>query len=270
MPEISKIALPNGITYDIKDAIARATIESITGAMHYIGTTSTEIMDGSNVNPISIGSNSVLAEAGDVVIYGNSEFVWSNSESKWREFGSTGSLKALAFKDTASGSYTPAGTISQPNFTGTNATISADYTPSGTVAISKGTGTANYTPEGTVSAPTVSITMNTSNIKPFGSAGTLPSCTLPEMTAEVNGETLTLDWSAGTFTAGTLPSAGTTVAVATSVKTAIASAPVFTGKGAELKAVFTGEQGTVSTQYTPVGTIDKPRFTGSNGTVIVS
>lgn len=270
MADISKIALPNGTTYDIKDAVARATIEGITGAMHYIGRSDTEITDGSTTNPITIGSNSVLAEAGDVVIYGSSEFVWSDSESKWREFGSTGSLKALAFKDTATGSYTPSGSVSQPTFTGTKATISANYTPSGTVVISKGTGTANYTPEGTVSAPTVSVQMNTSNIKPFGSAGSLPSCTLPELSASVSGETLTLNWTAGSFSAGTLPSAGTVIAVATSVKSATASAPTFTGTGAELTGTFTGTQGTVSTQYTPTGTVSKPTFTGGNGTITVS
>lgn len=270
MADISRITLPNGTTYDIKDATARAAIGNMTGAMHYIGTTTTELIDGSTTNPITIGSNSILAESGDVVIFGNSEFVWSSSESKWREFGSTGSLKALAFKDSASGSYTPSGTVTQPKFTGTKATISANYTPTGTVAIIKGNGTANYTPEGTVSAPTVSVTMNTSSIKPFGSAGTLPSCTLPEMSVDVSNETLTLGWTAGSFSAGTLPSAGNAVSVATSVKTAIASAPSFTGTGAELKAAFTGEQGTVSTEYTPAGTVDKPTFIGTNGNITVS
>lgn len=190
MAEISKIVLPSGTSYDIKDAVARAAIGTVSGAMRYLGTTTTAISDGSTANPVTIGGSSVTPVAGDVVIYGNSEYVWSGAESKWREFGSTGSLKALAFKDSATGSYTPAGTVS---------------------------------------APTVTVTPNTTSVKPFGSAGTLPSCTLPEMTATVSGETLTLGWTAGTFSAGTLPSAGTAVTVATGIKSASASAPTFTG-----------------------------------------
>ena len=256
MAEISKITLPSGTTYDIKDATARANISALSGALTFLGTTTTALTDGAATSPITIGGSSVTPKAGNVVIYGNSEFVWSAAESKWREFGSTGSLKALAFKDSASGSYTPAGSVGQPTFTGTKATISSSFTPAGSVTISKGTGTANYTPEGSVSAPSVSVTMNTASVKPFGSAGTLPSCTLPSMSATVSGETLTLGWSAGSFSAGTLPSAGTAVTVATSVKSATATAPAFTGTKA-----------TISADYTPAGSVSKPAFTGAATTI---
>ena len=259
MADISKITLPSGTTYDIKDAIARSNIAALSGALTFLGTTTTALTDGATTSPITIGDSSVTPKAGNVVIYGNSEFVWSAAESKWREFGSTGSLKALAFKDSASGSYTPAGTISQPTFTGTKTTIPLSFTPAGTVTISKGTGTANYTPAGTVSAPKVTVTPNTASIKPFGSAGTLPS-----FTASVSGETLSL-----AFSAGTLPSAGTAVTVATGIKTATASAPTFTGTGAELKATFAGIEGTATADYTPAGTVSKPTFTGTNKTITV-
>ena len=47
---ISSITLPSGTTYDIKDAQARsdiATLQSLaTGAMYYIGISSTAITDG--------------------------------------------------------------------------------------------------------------------------------------------------------------------------------------------------------------------------------
>ncbi|MGN0508558.1 MAG: hypothetical protein ACI4GX_04940 [Ruminococcus sp.] len=259
MADISKITLPSGTTYDIKDAVARELIASLSGALTYLGTSSTALTDGCSTSPITVGDTSVTPKAGDVAAYGNSEFVWSAAESKWREFGSTGSLKALAFKDSASASYTPAGAVSQPAFTGTKATISSSFTPAGTVAISKGTGTANYTPEGTVSAPTVTVTPNTASVKPFGSAGTLPS-----FTASVSGETLSL-----AFSAGTLPSAGTAVTVATGIKSATASAPTFTGTGAELKAAFTGSAGTATASYTPAGTVSKPTFTGTAATITV-
>ena len=257
MADISKITLPSGTTYDIKDARARELVTSLSGALTYLGTSSTALTDGCTTSPITVGSTSVTPKAGDIAAYGSSEFVWSAVESKWREFGSTGSLKALAFKDSASAAYTPAGTISQPTFTGTKATISSSFTPAGTVAISKGTGTANYTPEGTVSKPTVSVSVNTASVKPFGSAGTLPS-----FTASVSGETLSL-----AFSAGTLPSAGSAVTVATGIKSATASQPTFTGTGVELKAAFTGTAGTASAEYTPKGTVSKPTFAGTAATI---
>lgn len=179
MADISKIVL-SGTTYNIKDAVARAAISGVGSAMRYLGTTTTPIEDGSSATPVVIGGSSVTPVAGDVVIYGTAEFVWADAESKWREFGSTGSLKGLAFKDEATG---------------------------------------NYTPSGNVSAPKVTVEANTTKVKPFGSAGVLPTLTM-----SVSGETLSLDW-----TAGTLPSAGAEVTVATGIKSATADAPTFSG-----------------------------------------
>lgn len=114
---LSKI-VKGGNTLWLKDAEARQLISdiqsSITGAMHWKGYTTSELVDGSTTNPIVIGGESVTCVAGDVVaIQGGTgeadlEFVFSGS--KWQEYGSTGSLKALAFKDSASATYTPAGT----------------------------------------------------------------------------------------------------------------------------------------------------------------
>ena len=229
MADISKITLPSGNTYNFKDQEARDLISDLSSPTSYLGVTTTEITDGSTVSPITIGDKSVTPKSGNIVAYGNSEFVWSDVEKKWREFGSTGSLKALAFKDSASASYTPAGSVSQPTFTGTKATISTDYTPAGTVA-----------------APTLTVTANTASVKPFGSAGTLPS-----FTASVSGETLSLS-----FSAGTLPTAGTAVTVATGIKSATATAPAFTGTKA-----------TISADYTPAGSVSKPAFTGTAATI---
>lgn len=111
--------------------------------------------------------------------------MWSTSDSKWHEFGSTGSLRGLAFKDSAS---------------------------------------ASYTPTGSVSAPTVSVAVNTASVTPMSSVGTLPS-----FTASVSNEVLTLG-----FSAGSLPTKGTAVTVATGIKSASASAPAFTGASATI------------------------------------
>ena len=190
MADISEITLPSGATYDIKDATARNEINilkgSNTGAMHYAGVTTTALANGSSTSPIKINNADYTPLNGDVVIYNSLELVWSTSDNKWHEFGSTGSLKALAFKDSAS---------------------------------------ASYTPTGSVSAPSVSVAVNTTSVTPISGVGTLPS-----FTATVADETLSLG-----FSAGSLPTKGTAVTVATGVKSATASAPTFTGNGATIK-----------------------------------
>lgn len=122
----------------LKDSEARQEIadikSSITGAMHFIGVSSTAIADGDATGPWTINSKTyiasgtpaegeVLLTAGDVAVYAPSgkterEFVWSGT--KWQEYGSTGSLKALAFKDNASATYTPAGSNADSTVTFTS------------------------------------------------------------------------------------------------------------------------------------------------------
>ena len=124
---ISQIAV-GGSTYDIKDAEARELIQgidtAISGGLHYIGETSTELTDGATTSTLVAASANSLSKttgfvAGDIVIYGELEFVWNGA--KWHEFGSTGSLKGLAFKDSATGYATVTGSnnASAVSFSGT-------------------------------------------------------------------------------------------------------------------------------------------------------
>lgn len=186
MADISKIRLPSGITYDLKDATARDLIQTIqgtiTGAMSYVGVTTTPITDEDTTTPVIINGTSYTPAGGNVVIYGDSEYVWSDYDNAWHEFGSTGSLGALAFKDTASATYTPAGTVTQPTFIGTQETISASFIPAGTVSV--GTGAANYTPSGNISV-TPTVTLNSTTVNSITGVGSLPSCTLPTWDASV-------------------------------------------------------------------------------------
>lgn len=284
MADISKITLPSGTTYNIKDEQARSDLDSLkiglSGAMHYVGVAKNEITPDLVYEERALGSTpkisiiiddgtssgkSIDLNSGDVVIYGSMEYIFtiiSQTSSVIRgifhEFGSTGSLKALAFKDSASAAYTPAGTISQPTFTGTKATISAKYTPAGTVAISKGTGTANYTPAGTVSAPNIILEERVTDINAIDivdGAGILPS-----FTATVADETLSLGFDAGK------PYQTEKVRVVTGVS-ATADQPKFTGTPVELKGSFTGTAGTATASYTPTGTVSKPTFTGTAATI---
>lgn len=297
MPEISKITLPSGTTYDIKDATARA---AIAGGTTFLGITTTELTDGASTATIIVNGESVSAINGGIAIYGHKEFIYSNADNKWHEIGDTTDLGDLAWKDTASGNFTPAGSVSKPTFTGSATTSTGKFTPEGSVSqpsftgsegnvsvsgtpagtISKGTGTANYTPEGSVSTPTITVTLNTANKYVASSAtgggsvtnGSAASCTLPELTTAVQNETLTIGWSAGSFspntpTAVTLPSFSSQT-IASSVKTATSTQPSFTGTGAELK--FTGSQMSSTGKFTPSGSVSQPTFTGSEGDVSVS
>ena len=165
-PVLSQITLPSGTTYDIKDAQARADIAAISGAIAggvtFMGETTTPLHDGDTTTQIIIkGSGSaVTAIKGWLVVYGEKEFIFDGTQ--WLEFGDIGGLRALAYKDSASGSYTPAGTVSQPTFSGTASAISLTI---------EADASGNYTPAGTVSQPTFtgSSTTSTGTFTPSGS-----------------------------------------------------------------------------------------------------
>lgn len=203
MADISRITMPSGNTYDIKDAWARTEIGKLASSTKWLGVTTTALTDGSTTNPITIGGESITASSGDIVAYisgtGSSakttEFIFDGTH--WQEFGNVdfSTLGALAYKNSASGSYTKpsgsgtvtttastgavtatesssgsfqvGGTISTPTFTGASMTSTGSFTPAGdisltntnqTTTVSKASsGTATYTPSGSVSAPTISV-----------------------------------------------------------------------------------------------------------------
>lgn len=167
---------PTDVTYDIKDAYARERLESLSSALYWIGVTTTALSEGSTTNPILIGGNSVTASEGAVAQYNETEFAWDGSE--WQLLGH-GNLGALAYKNNASGSYTPAGTVNVtqgddstttvnsitaigtlPSFTvsGENMIFNAGTLPTKgsdtTVVTASGTRTASFS--GTVATITVS------------------------------------------------------------------------------------------------------------------
>lgn len=105
MAEISKIKLPSGNTYNLKDATARAAIAALEGGSYFLGVTTTALTDDSTTNPISIGGTNVTAKNGNMVIYGKKEFVWyapASGTAKWVEFGDLSTLGSLAYKSTVS------------------------------------------------------------------------------------------------------------------------------------------------------------------------
>lgn len=278
MADISKITLPSGTTYNIKDAQARSDIAdlqtAISGGVTFEGVTTTPLTDGATTNPIIINGSSKTATKGWLVAYDSSEFVFDGEQ--WFEMGDLSVLGDLAYKDNASASYTPAGTVSQPTFTGSSSavTISVDpaqsnqgnYTPSGTVSQPTFTGSAlvstgTYTPEGNVSVgttdhATVEAVVSPVAIGPGESASYTPGGTVsaPTISVATAGSTTTVNsiTDVGTlptltttvanenltiaFSQGTLPTKGSNTTVKTGDASYSASQPSFTGTGVLLTA----------------------------------
>lgn len=298
MADISKITLPDNSTYDIKDSVAREAIAGINSFEYIICTSAVLTPKGvtwkngdttitGTLNPTagSVGKIYLVPSTnGTKDIYDEYITVKTGTNTYiWEMFGNTdvqmADLGALAKKDSASGSYTPAGTITKPSFTGTKATVNLTGTPSGN--ISTGSGTANYTPAGTLSGGAITVTPNTATKYVAASStgggsvtpGSAASCTLPSLEMSVTGETLSLSWSAGSFTANkptavTLPTFSSQT-IATGIKSAtISTEPTFNGTGAEL--IFTGDESTYSGEYTPAGSVGTPTFNGTAATITVS
>lgn len=245
--DISKIKI-GSTTYDIKDSVARA---AMTNGTHFIGILKTDssvegaatsVVDGGAPNIIetslgvytkgTAGENQIQLAAGDILMVSSNganqnapkEFIWDGS--KFQELGSTGSLQDLAFKSSASGSYTPAGSNadSAVSFTGTQ--ISNFVTGIDTAAVaptfSEGAFSAGTLPtfeEGAFSAGTLpSFTegaFDAGSLPSLGAATTSNFAT-EGVTASYASENETLELAAastsaavtaqGTFSAGSLPS----------------------------------------------------------------
>ena len=203
MAELSRITLPSGTVYDLKDQGARDLIDALSGYTKFLGVTTTALTDGSTTNPITINGDSVTADTGSIATYGSEEFIWNGTA--WQAFGDLSALGDLAYKDSASGSFTPAGTVSKPTFTGSQSSVAVtatantngNYQPAGTVSkpsftgaamtstgkftpagsvglttsnktatvSAASSGTATYTPAGSVSTPTITVTPSTTTIK---------------------------------------------------------------------------------------------------------
>lgn len=182
--ELSKIKLPSGSLYYIKDEEARNMIAALEGYTVFLGVTTTALTDGAQTNPIVINGNNVTATTGGIATYNSKEFIFNGTA--WQEFGDLSGLGSLAYKNSATGSFTPQGNVSQPTFSGNELTSTGSFKPSGSVTISKGTGTANYTPEGTVSKPTFtgSSSTYTGSFTPGGSVGVTVSPTVAGATPD--------------------------------------------------------------------------------------
>ena len=149
---LSKLTLPvnvggtvSNVEYTLKDAEAREMIEDLGHALYWIGVTTTALTDGDTTNPIQVNGESVTAKLGGMASYDGSEYVWNGSA--WQELGKN-NFGALAFKSSASGTYTPAGSVAITQGTDTTASIvgvSANGTlPDAYYTVSGETATFNF------------------------------------------------------------------------------------------------------------------------------
>jgi len=218
-------------------AIANA-VKDLEGAMHFVGKIEGETFAAA-LAAFKQAHPTYVEKAGDIVIYGVKEYVYDGTT--WQELGDESiyetaahaaqtyvaktrtiagidlqdditadeiktalGLKALAYKDSASGSvstadsitgaaYTPAGTVAvELSQTSTAMASSGNFTPAGTVSGSvTATGTVSIAKDaengtqisGTVSTPTITVVPATAQIQHISSVGALPTFTAAQYTA---------------------------------------------------------------------------------------
>ena len=239
----SYLELSDGSKKYVKDADARADIaeikEAIKNGSHFLGTFVSAVVGGETVSTLHDGDvvtsittsegtfvTGTPAEGetklsnGDYTIVNQTagkpslEFMWTGS--KFSEFGSTSVLKALAYKDSASGSFTPAGTnaASQVTFdanagsnfaTGYNSDGVADtfqegaFTPAEIQSGFATPGVAAQFSEGAFTPASFQAGFVTPGVAPSFSEGAFNAGALASLTYDAQNEGLV-------FAAGTLPS----------------------------------------------------------------
>lgn len=245
---------------------------------------------------LAAGSNVQLADSGTTVTISATDTTYSDATQSTHGLMSAADKTKLdgieaGAKASMSGSYTPAGTVSQPTFTGDSMTSTGSFKPEGSITITqKNTGTANYTPAGTVSQPSftgtagsVSVTGTPSGSVSISTASTGTANYTPAGTVSQPTFTGTSFTSTGSY-----KPEGTVSTPTISVKTAGSTTSVnsMTGQGtlptlsitvSGEKLTFTLNQGTLPT-YAAVTVKNgdaayqstQPTFSGTSKSVSVS
>lgn len=259
MAEISKITLPNGQIYGIKDEFARNALSShlTKKVVTALPQASADTMDGLYMVKEESGDEDHYAEYLTIRDDEGPDYTYS-----WEKIGST-ATELFGYSKTGhthtynkvSGvdahSYTPAGTIAPQTFTGDEADVSVTGTPEGSVSKPDVTVTTDKVDEFVASSATGGGAVT---------AGSPATCILPKLTFTVTGKSLVIGWSEGSFKANTptaviLPSFVSQVIVQ-GVSASLASAPAFAGKAL-----------TSTGKVTPSGTIENAVFSGTPATL---
>lgn len=99
------------------------TISGLSNAVHFVGVTTTALVDNSETKTIKVNNEDYTAAKGDVVIYGSKEFVFDGS--KWHELGDT-SAELNAINDLKEDLYGEGGTMAAPITGSFVATVKSD------------------------------------------------------------------------------------------------------------------------------------------------
>lgn len=259
MADISKITLPNGTTYDIRDEYARTALSNHLQkkVVTSLPTASADTMDGMYLLSENSGTSDVYAEyitirSGES---GNYTYKWekigstATELSNYSKTGHTHSYSKVNSVDAHS--YTPAGSINAQGFTGNKATVSVTGTPTGSVS------KPNVTVTPTTATKYVAASASGGGAVTAGAAAT---CTLPTMSMTVSDTTLVIGWTAGSFKANT----PTKVTLPT-----FASQVIVSGVSAALETTptFTGNSLTSTGSLTPTGSVEQATFSGTPATL---
>lgn len=178
----------------------KTSIGNLTNIMNFVGTTSTSLTDGATTSPITVDSKSHTPVAGDVVVSGNKEFVFTGS--KWAEIGDV-SAQATAITDLTQRMATAEGEIDALQTFQTNHT-SAYNTLSGKVTGLETTVGNHTTSINSLNATVGGHTTDITNLK--NTVGTKPSSptmdnTLWEEVADLRSDLGESNAAAGTGSA---------------------------------------------------------------------
>jgi len=172
-------ALGNPFTYTVSTNAA-TTPKNVVAVYSGTDTTGTLVASASTENKIYLVPEKGVKSGNYneyITVKVGSAYQWEKIGSTAADFGTLAGKNSVAVsytkansatgassaENTGNASYQPAGTVSQPTFTGTAATITVSGTATGSVGISiNATGaTKNYTPAGSVSQPTFTGTAAT-------------------------------------------------------------------------------------------------------------
>lgn len=213
MADISKITLPNGVTYTFKDEVARAAVATgmVINSVEVLPTASQSTQGAIYIVPSTTAT--------EENVFDEYITVQKDGAYQWEKIGTTQATVDMTgySKDAHTHAVTPAGDVN----------------------ISIGTGATNYTPEGTITKPSVTVSPS-KTLYTVTSDGTYTPSKYTKEAYTVINETLQISPSAYTPENVVFPTREEITLSATS------SAPTFSGKGVELKAVFSGDSTTTS------------------------
>ena len=236
-------------SYDGSAAVTIAASDlGLASAMLFLGTTTTAITDGATTNPVVIGGANKTVTAGNVVLYGSKEFVWTGSA--WEELGNEGSYKivqaAVADPSASGTSNTFIATISQD----TNGKITATKK---TVAVTNSAPTLSWGATSTIGSVAgtdlqVKMPANPNTDTKVTQTATTSNATYPLLLAP-SGQTatttttsyfdsgVTLNPSTNTIAANISGNASTATALTTSAGSA--TQPIYFSNGKPVATTYT-------------------------------